>query len=179
MPSHEETEDIDMADDTPTQTESKNEPSTEALSSAPLIRKRPKLDLSSITDAAGSRKGANGERRKGKSIFGVVLGTLNKAKLEDKQRMASEAVRHIPILTASLLITNVSSFQAKKRQEIDARLQAKLAREQDIVRKQDESRKDQLAAKRKQEDLSIKDSIVRRVLCIYDFVRAVPNCSTF
>ena len=55
-------------------------------------RARPKLDLSSFTNpAAASRTGA-GERRKGKSIFGVVLGTLNKAKVEDRQRNASEAV---------------------------------------------------------------------------------------
>ena len=45
-------------------------------------KKRPRLDLSDPR-----------ERKRGKSIFGLVLGTLNKAKVEDRQRNASEAVR--------------------------------------------------------------------------------------
>ena len=45
-------------------------------------RKRPRLDMN--TDAR--------ERKRGKSMFGLVLGTLNKAKNEDKERNASEAV---------------------------------------------------------------------------------------
>lgn len=84
-----------MMDDTapPTQAEaSAHDPRADASSNGRPTRLRPKLDLSSVTDAAGSRKSATGERRKGKSIFGVVLGTLNRAKIEDKQRMASEAV---------------------------------------------------------------------------------------
>jgi hypothetical protein len=48
-------------------------------------RKRPRLDLSAATDG-------NRERKRGKSMFGIVLGTLNKAKIEDKERNASEAV---------------------------------------------------------------------------------------
>lgn len=44
-------------------------------------RKRPRIDLG-VT-----------ERKRGKSMFGIVLGTLNKAKIEDKERNASEAVR--------------------------------------------------------------------------------------
>jgi len=48
-------------------------------------RKRPRLDLSAIT-------GGTRERKRGKSMFGLVLGTLNKAKIEDKERNASEAV---------------------------------------------------------------------------------------
>lgn len=47
-------------------------------------KKRPRLDL----NAGDSR-----ERKRGKSMFGLVLGTLNKAKVEDKERNASEAVR--------------------------------------------------------------------------------------
>ena len=46
-------------------------------------KKRPRLDLN-----AGDPR----ERKRGKSIFGLVLGTLNKAKVEDKERNASEAV---------------------------------------------------------------------------------------
>ena len=46
-------------------------------------KKRPRLDL-----ALNPR-----ERKRGKTMFGIVLGTLNKAKNEDKERNASEAVR--------------------------------------------------------------------------------------
>lgn len=47
-------------------------------------RKRPKLDLSAATNPR--------ERKRGKSMFGILLGTLNKAKIEDKERNASDAV---------------------------------------------------------------------------------------
>lgn len=53
-------------------------------------RKRPRLDLSA---ALGGR-----ERKRGKSMFGLLVGTLNKAKIEDKERNASEAVRFGPIV---------------------------------------------------------------------------------
>jgi hypothetical protein len=49
-------------------------------------KKRPRLDL----NPQGAR-----ERKRGKSMFGIVLGTLNKAKIEDKERNASEAVSRI------------------------------------------------------------------------------------
>lgn len=49
-------------------------------------KKRPRLDLA--TDLR--------ERKRGKTMFGLVLGTLNKAKLEDSQRNNSEAVRSLP-----------------------------------------------------------------------------------
>jgi hypothetical protein len=52
--------------------------------SLPETKKRPRLDLSALD---GGR-----ERKRGKSMFGLVLGTLNKAKIEDKERNASEAV---------------------------------------------------------------------------------------
>jgi len=52
-------------------------------------KKRPRLDL----NVEGAR-----ERKRGKSMFGILLGTLNKAKIEDKERNASEAV--------SILISN-------------------------------------------------------------------------
>ena len=86
-----------MADDTSAQPTAENGngiPADAPSEAAPPIRKRPKLDLTGLTDATGSttRKGAGGERRKGKSIFGVALGTLNKAKIEEKLRMSSEAV---------------------------------------------------------------------------------------
>ena len=46
-------------------------------------KKRPRLDM-----AVDSR-----ERKRGKTMFGLLLGTLNKAKNEDKERNASDAVR--------------------------------------------------------------------------------------
>jgi hypothetical protein len=56
-------------------------------------RKRPRIDL------------GVGERKRGKSMFGIVLGTLNKAKIEDKERNASEAV--------SITYTRVYSLECR------------------------------------------------------------------
>lgn len=44
-------------------------------------KKRPRLDF-----------GAGRERKRGKSMFGILVGTLKKAKNEDKERNASDAV---------------------------------------------------------------------------------------
>ena len=46
-------------------------------------KKRPRIDM-----AVEPR-----ERKRGKTMFGLVLGTLAKAKNEDKERNASDAVR--------------------------------------------------------------------------------------
>ncbi|KAF9222308.1 hypothetical protein BS17DRAFT_767938 [Gyrodon lividus] len=92
-------------------------------------KRRPKIDLGV----------QSGERRRGKSMFGIVLGTLNKAKIEDKERNASDA--------------------AKKRQLIEQRLQTKLRKETDSVRRAEEAKKDKTAANRKEEELQLKDSI--------------------
>jgi len=99
----------------------------------PESRKRPRLDLTAV---AGNR-----ERKRGKSMFGLVLGTLNKAKIEDKERNASEA--------------------AKKRQLIEQRLQNKLRKETDSVRRAEEAKKSKNTANRKEEDLQLKDSIYK------------------
>jgi hypothetical protein len=68
-----------------TREEFKDAPMGEALSeqTAQTERQRPKLDLNVSSK----------ERKRGKSMFGLVLGTLKKAKLEDKERNASDAVR--------------------------------------------------------------------------------------
>ena len=50
---------------------------------APTAKKRPRLDLTI----------ENRERKRGKSMFGLLVGTLNKAKTEDEARNASDAVR--------------------------------------------------------------------------------------
>nr|GAT46751.1 predicted protein [Mycena chlorophos] len=80
------------------------------------------------------------QKRK-RGMFGVLLGTLKQAKQEDKERNASEA--------------------AKKRQLIDLRLQTKLKRETDSVRRAEEARKEKLAANRKEEELQLKDSLYK------------------
>jgi len=98
------------------------------------VKKRPRLDL---TDATGDGR----DRKRGKSMFGILLGTLNKAKREDRERGASEA--------------------AKKRQMIEQRLQTKLKKETESVRRAEEAKKDKTTANRKEEDLQLKDSIYK------------------
>ena len=51
--------------------------------------------------------------------------------------------------------------QAKKRQTIEKRLQDKLRKETDSVRRAEEAKKDKTSANRKEEELQLKDSIVR------------------
>ncbi|KZV76480.1 hypothetical protein PENSPDRAFT_569816 [Peniophora sp. CONT] len=101
--------------------------------SAASERRRPRLNLAAAL--------GGGERKRGKSMFGLVLGTLNKAKDEDKARASSDA--------------------ARKRQEIDARLQKKLRRETESVRKAEDAKRDRLVASRKEEDLQLRDSIAK------------------
>jgi len=72
-------------------------------------------------------------------MFGLLVGTLNKAKTEDKQRSATDA--------------------AKKRQMIEQRLQDKLKKETDSVRRAEEAKKEKQIANRKEEELQLKDSI--------------------
>lgn len=74
-------------------------------------------------------------------MFGLVLGTLNRAKNEDKARNSSDA--------------------AKKRQLIEQRLQDKLRKETDSVRRAEEAKKDKTSANRKEEELQLKDSIYK------------------
>jgi len=95
-------------------------------------RKRPRLNLGAML---------GGDRKRGRGMLGLALGTLNKAKLEDKERNASEA--------------------AKKRQLIEKRLQMKLKKETDSVRRAEEAKRDKMQAIRKEEDLQLKDSIYK------------------
>ncbi len=62
---------------------------TEPTRAGGETRKRPRLDFSA---ALGGR-----ERKRGKSMFGLLVGTLNKAKSEDKERNASEAVSFVRV----------------------------------------------------------------------------------
>lgn len=65
-------------------------PTEETAPPVPLARKRPRLDMAAAL--------GGGERKRGKSMFGVLLNTLNKAKAEDKERNASEAVSNSLVL---------------------------------------------------------------------------------
>jgi len=113
------------------QMETTAEPPTAPAAMASANRKRPRLDL-----AADTR-----EKKRGKSMFGLLVGTLNKAKNEDKERNATEA--------------------ARKRQLIDQRLQDKLKKETDSVRRAEESKKEKQTSNRKEEELQLKDSIYK------------------
>lgn len=68
----------------------------------PAGKKRPRIDLSID----------HRERKRGKSMFGILLGTLNKAKKEDLDRNTSEAVGAIQALHQRSYIFN---FRRLKR----------------------------------------------------------------
>ena len=73
--------------------------------------RRPRLNLSVLTGGSGEK----GERKRGKSMFGVLVNTLNKAKAEDKERNASEAVRATIIqFLRALLINYVDCYRQKR-----------------------------------------------------------------
>jgi pinin/SDK/memA/ protein conserved region len=135
-----------------------HEPPTAPAAMAVGNRKRPVLDLTLEPK----------ERKRGKSMFGLVLGTLNKAKIEDKERNASDAVRR-PVTCLSLYPDSAHiarCLQAKKRQLIEQRLQDKLRKETDSVRRTEEAKKDKTSANRKEEELQLKDSIVSLLLLL-------------
>jgi hypothetical protein len=106
-------------------------PTQATVAEAVAPKKRPRLDLTIEPR----------ERKRGKSMFGLLVGTLNKAKTEDEARNASEA--------------------AKKRQLIDKRLQDKLRKETDTVRRAEEAKKEKHIANRKEEEIQLKNSIHR------------------
>ena len=56
------------------------------------------------------------------------------------------------------------NLQARKRQLIEQRLQDKLRKETDSVRRAEEAKKDKTTANRKEEELQLKDSIVRALV---------------
>ncbi|KAI0712802.1 hypothetical protein C8T65DRAFT_608001 [Cerioporus squamosus] len=117
---------------TPEPTQDAPAPATEAGDAGDTkagTKKRPRLDMTLEPR----------ERKRGKTMFGLVLGTLAKAKNEDKERNASDA--------------------AKKRQLIEQRLLDKLRKETDSVRRAEEAKKDKTTANRKEEELQLKDSI--------------------
>ncbi|OBZ65841.1 hypothetical protein A0H81_14128 [Grifola frondosa] len=131
MATEEPMQDMPQVESQDSQMEDTSDLPTAPAAMATKNKKRPRIDF-----AVESR-----ERKRGKTMFGLVLGTLNKAKNEDKERNASEA--------------------AKKRQLIEQRLQDKLRKETDSVRRAEEAKKDKTLANRKEEDLQLKDSIYK------------------
>ena len=61
----------------------------------------------------------------------------------------------------SAVVLTLRETQARKRQLIDQRLQDKLRKETDSVRRAEEAKKDKTSANRREEELQLKDSIVR------------------
>lgn len=109
------------------------DPPQESTDQVQKGRKRPRIEMAADP--------ASQQRKRGKSMFGLLVGTLTKAKNEDKERNSSEA--------------------AKKRQLIEQRLQEKLRKETDSVRRAEEAKKDKTTANRKEEDLQLRDSIYK------------------
>ena len=68
---------------------------------------------------------------------------------------ASVHLGYLEHLTHTLI-----NVQAKKRQMIEQRLQDKLKKETDSVRRAEEAKKEKQIANRKEEELQLKDSIV-------------------
>lgn len=75
---------VNRATKSETQVEVGDEPTSTIEPTSTETKKRPRLDISQLT---GGR-----DRKRGKTMFGILVGTLNKAKIEDKERSASEAV---------------------------------------------------------------------------------------
>jgi pinin/SDK/memA/ protein conserved region len=123
-------------------------------------KKRPRLDLTIEPR----------ERKRGKSMFGLLVGTLNKAKTEDEARNASEAVR-AHACTHNYAVSDLT-LQAKKRQLIDKRLQDRLRKETDSVRRAEEAKKDKHTANRREEEIQLKNSIVSHLRADLDIGRA-------
>jgi aminopeptidase C len=65
-----------------------------------------------------------------------------------------------PPLSASATAPILTSFQAKKRHLIDKRLQDRLRKETDSVRRAEEAKKDKHTANRKEEEIQLKNTIV-------------------
>ncbi len=75
-------------------------------------------------------------------MFGLVLGTLQKASHEDKLHRASDA--------------------AKKRQQLETRLASKLRSETAVVRRKEDARRDKTTALRKEEEWGVRDSVAKQ-----------------
>ncbi|CAE6375091.1 unnamed protein product [Rhizoctonia solani] len=93
-------------------------------------KKRPRIDM------------ATEPRKKGRSVFGMVLGTLKKAKDEDKVRASTET--------------------ARRRAEVEERLARELTRRKDQARMESESKKQKSRAHQREEDIALKDSMIRQ-----------------
>lgn len=68
---------------------------------------------------------------------------------------------HVGARWRNLVLVSLWCVQARKRQLIEQRLQDKLRKETDSVRRAEEAKKDKTTANRKEEELQLKDSMVR------------------
>jgi len=93
-------------------------------------KKRPRINM------------VNEPRKKGRSVFGMLVGTLKKAKDEDKARANTET--------------------ARRRAEVEERLMRELTRQKDQVRMESESKKQRSKAHQREEDIALKDSMIRQ-----------------
>ncbi|KAH9175027.1 hypothetical protein EDB89DRAFT_2113438 [Lactarius sanguifluus] len=125
-----------------------NQP-TVAAAAAP--KKRPRLDLTVEPR----------ERKRGKSMFGLPCWDSEQGQ-DRRLRLGTPAKRcaFVPVLLSTCIVSDVRT-QAKKRQLIDKRLQDKLRKETDTVRRAEEAKKDKHIANRKEEETQLKNSIHR------------------
>ncbi|KAF8608188.1 hypothetical protein BDV93DRAFT_466471 [Ceratobasidium sp. AG-I] len=93
-------------------------------------KKRPRINM------------VNEPRKKGRSVFGMLVGTLKKAKDEDKVRASTDT--------------------ARRRAEVEERLARELTRQKDQVRMESESKKQRSKAHQREEDIALKDSMIRQ-----------------
>ncbi|KAG8949401.1 hypothetical protein FRC04_008636 [Tulasnella sp. 424] len=114
-------------------------PTNDAPGAPAQSKSEPAADLSSKKRPAQEK--AAEPQKKRRSVFAQVFGTLKKAKEEDAIDNTNDAVR--------------------KRREIDARIYGKINRDVNLVRKQDEAKRDRQSASRKEEELAIKDEVMK------------------
>jgi hypothetical protein len=96
-------------------------------------------------------------------VFSLELSTRRKP----KTRLETPAKRcaFIPRVANT---SHLTFLQAKKRQLIDKRLQDRLRKETDTVRRAEEAKKDKHTANRKEEEIQLKNSIVSLLCTPFD-----------
>lgn len=97
-------------------------------------------------------------RKKSRSVFSQMQKSLLAAKDDVTKAKTKDTVRFPP--TLHCVCADWRHLQVKKRIEIDTRIMGKITRDQTVVRKQEEARRDRSTANRREDDLIIKDSVV-------------------
>ncbi|KIY44326.1 hypothetical protein FISHEDRAFT_51698, partial [Fistulina hepatica ATCC 64428] len=114
--------------------------------SSPVTESQPPTDSTAISVTVGKKRprvvmteGPSRERKRGKGIFGMMLGTLKEAQTEDQRRSAAAG--------------------AQRRKEKEITIQSRLRKDVDSSRRADEIRRNKTTANRKEEDIQLQDSI--------------------